>query len=93
MAQIKMKGNSAELIGRHYEGTVKVDGAGKQFLKENASSIYYDGNQGTWRVGSNGTSTTLGRAMFKTVTGRKADGRVRYANGDNTDFRAVNLAS
>jgi len=93
MAQIKMKGNSAELIGRHYEQTVTVDGAGKKFLKENAGSIYYDGNGDFWRVGGNGTSTTLAKAMFKTVTGRDANGRVKFKNGDNTDFRAVNLIS
>jgi len=96
MAQIKARGsNSVDLIGKHYEGTVKVDGAGKAFLRENAGSIYYDGYGDIWRVGGEGTSTSLAKAMYRAVKGRapKKGTRVKFENGDSTDFRAGNLIS
>jgi len=96
MAQVKAKGaSSVNLIGKNYEGTIRVCPKGKEFVKENAEKIWYDGWQGTWKMKTKqDRNSTLARQIFLHTHNKKTQrGRIAYENGDNTDMRSENLVA
>jgi len=79
------------------ETVIRVDEDMKNFMKRNQSKIHIDVTNNTIKYcASTGKQTTLARHLYTTYKGKRASyelGRVKFKNGNTSDYRLDNLTT